>query len=197
MCSVRALECLYVSVKVCHCVCMELLRGSRGFSVGMACLAVHTRVCEPTPLPASKQRLGVPAATEGIIALGTSGVGVGVWRTVCSQGRGLAQFSGPVHKGISAHIPSTPSSWGGWTAVGCVWWAPEAFGSLQKAVSALPCLPPYSEPSPGLPPWGAWVGQFCIACCWLSLILDILFLSMSRERGSMRGTSPMSPLLHL
>lgn len=53
-----------------------------------------------------------------IIALGTFGVGVGVWRAVCSRGRGLAQFSGPVRKGISAHIPSTPSSWGGWTAGG-------------------------------------------------------------------------------
>ena len=40
--------------------------------MGIACLTVHTHVCEPPPPPPpSKQRLWVPAATEGIIALGT------------------------------------------------------------------------------------------------------------------------------
>ena len=44
--------------------------------MGMACLAVHMHVCEPPPSPLpSKQRLWLPAATEGIIALGTFGVG--------------------------------------------------------------------------------------------------------------------------
>ena len=118
VCSVWALECLHISVKVCHYVFMELL-GGRGFSVGMACLAVHMRVCEPPPCPI-KAEPGGPCSHFGDYCPGHIWGG-GMWRAVCSQARGLAWFSGPAHKGICAHIPSTPSLWGGWTAVGCVW----------------------------------------------------------------------------
>ena len=73
VCSVWALECLYVPVKVCHYVFMELL-GGRGFSMGMACLAVHMHVCEPPPCPI-KAEAGGPCSHCGVIALGTFGVG--------------------------------------------------------------------------------------------------------------------------
>lgn len=44
-------ECLYVSVKVCHCVCMELLAGV-GVLCGDGMLAVlYACLGEPTPSP--------------------------------------------------------------------------------------------------------------------------------------------------
>ena len=92
VCSVWALECLYVPVKVCHYVFMELL-GGRGFSMGMACLAVHMHVCEPPPAPL-KQRLGVPAATAGLLPWAHLGWG-GVESCVFSgPGAGVVLWAG-------------------------------------------------------------------------------------------------------